>query len=387
MRVFVTGASGHIGSAVIPELLGAGHEVVGLARSDKSALTLTAAGAKVQRGDLDDLGSLRESCAAADGVIHLAFKHEAMRAGDMAAAVEADLRAVEAMGGVLAGTGKPLVTASGTLLLALAGLGRAGTEADVLQGGPRIDAENAVVAFAERGVRSSVVRLPPTVHSSLDHHGFVPTLIAIARSKGSSAYVADGSSRWPAGHTLDVARLFRLALEAAQARGCTPSAMRASRSVRSPALSAATWTCRWSASRRRTQTRSSASSALSSSSTTRPRARGPRSSSAGGRRIPASSRISTRATISRSRPGPDSITARPEPGKCGTILDWQPDVRSVRPSSQVKQRAGVTACCSPSRRQQCLQRQRPAALGWLSIGRRAELTFRPGRRCRSGGRT
>ncbi len=217
MRVFVTGASGHIGSAVIPELLGAGHEVVGLARSDKSALTLTAAGAKVQRGDLDDLGSLRESCAAADGVIHLAFKHEAMRAGDMAAAVEADLRAVEAMGGVLAGTGKPLVTASGTLLLALAGLGRAGTEADVLQGGPRIDAENAVVAFAERGVRSSVVRLPPTVHSSLDHHGFVPTLIAIARSKGSSAYVADGSSRWPAGHTLDVARLFRLALEAAPA--------------------------------------------------------------------------------------------------------------------------------------------------------------------------
>jgi nucleoside-diphosphate-sugar epimerase len=217
MRVFITGASGHIGSAVVPELLEAGHEVVGLARSDKSAAALTAAGVEVQRGHLDDIDSLRESSAAADGVIHLAFKHEAMRAGDMTDAVAADVRAVHAIGESLAGTGKPLVIASGTLLLAMAGLGRAGTEADTLEAGPRIDAENAVVALGERGVRSSAVRLPPTVHSSLDHHGFVPALIAIARDKSVSAYVGEGSSRWPAGHTLDVARLFRLALEAAPA--------------------------------------------------------------------------------------------------------------------------------------------------------------------------
>jgi nucleoside-diphosphate-sugar epimerase len=217
MRVFVTGASGHLGSAVVPELLEAGHEVVGLARSDNSAAALTAAGAKVQRGDLDDLDSLQEPCAAADGVIHLAFKHEAMRAGNMADAVAADLRAVETIGDALAGTGKPLVTASGTLMLALAGLGRVGTEADALEAGPRIDAENAVVALSERGVRSSVVRLPPTVHSSRDHHGFIPTLIAIARDKDVAAFVGDGSNRWPAGHTLDAARLYRLALEAAPA--------------------------------------------------------------------------------------------------------------------------------------------------------------------------
>ena len=217
MRVFVTGASGHIGSALVPELLNAGHEVVGLARSDQSAATLAAAGADVRRGDLDDLDGLGEAAAAADGVVHLAFKHEDMRAGDFAGAVGADLRAIETFGDALAGTGKPFVGTSGTLLLAHAGLGRTGTEADTLEGGPRIDAENAVVAFAGRGVRPSVVRLPPTVHSSLDHHGFVPALIAIARETGTAAYVDDGSNRWPAGHTLDAAQLYRLALEAAPA--------------------------------------------------------------------------------------------------------------------------------------------------------------------------
>ena len=217
MRVFVTGASGHVGSALIPELLGAGHEVVGLARSDTSAAALAAAGVAVHRGDLDDLDGLRQAAAAVDGVIHLAFKHESMVTGDYAGAADADLKALNAMADALAGTGKPLVSTSGTLLLAQAAAGRTGTETDAAESGPRIDSENAVIAFAGRGIRSSVVRLPPTVHSSLDHHGFIPTLIAIARDKGVSGYVGDGSNRWPAGHTLDAAHLYRLALESAPA--------------------------------------------------------------------------------------------------------------------------------------------------------------------------
>lgn len=218
MRVFVTGASGHLGSAVVPELLEAGHQVVGLARSDKSAAALTAAGAEVHRGDLDDHDGLAVAAAAADGVIHLAFKHDAMFAGDFDGAVAADLRAINTLGNALAGTGKPLVATSGTALFAFAGLQGVLTEADVLDAGPRIDAENAVVALAERGIRSSVVRLTPTVHSSLDHNGFIPTFISVARSKGVSAYVGDGANRWPAVHTLDAARLYRLALESAPAR-------------------------------------------------------------------------------------------------------------------------------------------------------------------------
>jgi nucleoside-diphosphate-sugar epimerase len=217
MRVFVTGASGHIASAVIPELLSAGHQVVGLARSGKAADTVIAAGAAVHRGSLDDLDGLREAAKDSDGVIHLAFKHEAMRAGDFAGAVDADMRAIEAVSDALAGTGKPFVSTSGTLLLSFSGLTRVGTEADALTTGPRIDAENAMVALAERGVRSSVIRLPPTVHSSLDHHGYVPTLIAIARDKGAAGYVGDGSNRWPAVHTLDAAHLYRLAIEGAPA--------------------------------------------------------------------------------------------------------------------------------------------------------------------------
>ena len=218
MRVFVTGASGHIGSALIPELLENGHQVTGLARSDASAAVLEAAGADVRRGDLDDLDGLREGAAAADGVIHLAFKHEAMAAGDYLTAVADDLKALGALAAGLEGSGKPFVGTGGTLMLAFGGItGRAGTEQDVLTDGPRVQAENLVIGLAGRGVRSSLVRLPPIVHSSLDHTGFAHILIGIASGTGVSAYVGDGANRWPAVHTLDAARLYRLALESAPA--------------------------------------------------------------------------------------------------------------------------------------------------------------------------
>lgn len=215
MRVFVTGATGHIGSAVVPELIAAGHQVVGLSRSDSGAAALDEAGAEVLRGDLMDHDSLRRGASESEGVIHLAFQHDLMRSGGHGDASANELQAVHALGAALEGTDKPFVTTSGTLLLA--SLGRIGTEDDTLESGPRIDAENATVALAERGVRSSVVRLSPSVHSSLDHHGFVPGLIAMARDQGVSPYVGDGANRWPGVHTLDAARLYRLALESAPA--------------------------------------------------------------------------------------------------------------------------------------------------------------------------
>jgi nucleoside-diphosphate-sugar epimerase len=215
VRVFVTGASGHIGSAVVPELVAAGHDVVGLARSETAAAAVTALGATARRGDLADLEGLKEAAAAADGVIHLAFNHEQMRSGDYLAAIEADLAVVHALGDALAGTGKALVGTSGTL--AVAQLGRPGTEEDPGNPGGRTDAENAVIGFADRGVRSSVVRIPPITHSALDRHGFARALIAIARNTGVAGYAGEGANRWPAGHTLDVGHLYRLALEDAPA--------------------------------------------------------------------------------------------------------------------------------------------------------------------------
>lgn len=205
MRVFVTGATGFIGSAVVRELLDAGHRVVGLARSDRSAAALTAAGADVHHGDLDDLDSLREGAGSAD-VIHLAFKHDFT---SFEAAAAADALAIEAMGAALKGTGKPFVATSGTLMLMP---GILGTEEQAsMQSTPR-RSEEAALALVGHGVRSSIVRLAPSVHGE-GEQGFVPTLIGIARQKGVSAYVGDGLNRWPAVHQLDAARLFRLALE------------------------------------------------------------------------------------------------------------------------------------------------------------------------------
>ena len=218
MRVFVTGASGHIGSALIPELIGAGHQVAGLARSDASAASVAALGAEVVRGDLDDLDGLRAAAAASDGVIHLAFKHDALLSGELSRAGDADMAATAAIGDALAGTGRPFVNTSGTGVLGSAGsAARPGTEDDTRESGYRIDTENATIALAARGVRSSVVRLPPVVHSDLDHHGFVPTLIGFARANGHAAYIGEGANRWPSVDTRDAAHLYRLALESAPA--------------------------------------------------------------------------------------------------------------------------------------------------------------------------
>ncbi len=214
MRVFVTGASGHIAAAVIPELLNNGHQVVGLARSDASAEAVVKLGAEVRRGDLDDLDGLKQAATEADGVIHLAFKHELMLSGQFDSAVSSDLAATQALGEVLNGSDKPLVTTSGTLMLAMAGINdRPGTEDDQVPAGPRVDAANYTVGLAQQGVRSSVIRLAPMVHSDLDHHGFTNALIEFARQNGVAAYVGDGTNRWPAVNTYDIGVLYRLALE------------------------------------------------------------------------------------------------------------------------------------------------------------------------------
>jgi nucleoside-diphosphate-sugar epimerase len=213
MRVFLTGATGFIGSAIVRELIDAGHQVLGLARSDAGAKSLTAAGAQVHRGSLEDLDSLRKGSAAADGVIHTAFIHDFNNYGP---AAEADRRAIETLGAELAASKRPFIVTSGTLLLQKRGL--LVTEEDSVKPDFPRKSEGAL-AMVSKGVHSIVLRLPPLVHGDGDH-GFVPALINIARQKSVSAYIDEGTNHWPAVHRFDAAHLYRLALEKGSAGAC-----------------------------------------------------------------------------------------------------------------------------------------------------------------------
>ena len=216
MKVFVTGATGFIGSAIVNELIANGHQVLGLTRSESGAAALLAAGAEVHFGNLEDVSSLREGAAKSDGIIHTAFNHDDFSKFNVS--TENDRKVIEALGDELLGSSRPLIVTSG--LGIIRSEGKLITEDDRAENStnPRVATEEAVNAIAGKGVRVSVVRLPPSVHDSGDH-GFVPMLINIAKEKGVSAYKNEGNNRWPAVHRMDAARLFRLALEKNAAPG------------------------------------------------------------------------------------------------------------------------------------------------------------------------
>ncbi len=302
MRIFVTGATGFIGSATVRELLGAGHQVQGLVRSEANAAALAALGATVVRGSLEDLDGLRRGAESADGVIHTAFVHDF---ANFAEACAVDQRAIAAIGEVLAGSNRPFVVTSGTPVVT----GRAATESDVGErtnpiSAMRAPAEDLTLALAERGVRSALVRLPRAVHGAGEQGwrgGLVLPLVAVARAKGVAAYIGDGAQRWPAVHRLDAARLYRLAIEKAPAGSRLHATADEGVAMRdlAAAIPDAGSACRSRRCRRTRRSRTSASSGRSPASISPLRACARASCSASTRASPASSPTWTRTTSER----------------------------------------------------------------------------------------